>query len=42
MRQAWEALKEEAKNIVPISPCDYRPCMFSLINRFEIYWCIFN
>lgn len=38
---AYEVLKDGADIQVPIGPCDYSPCMFSLIDRFGVFWCVF-
>ena len=41
VRQAYDMLKEGAIIKNPIGPCDYSLCMFSLIDKFGVYWCIF-
>lgn len=38
---AYEILKEGAEIQVPLGPSFYSPCMFSLIDRFGIKWCLF-
>ena len=39
--KAYEVLKDGADVQVPAGPCDYSPCMFSLIDRFGVFWCMF-
>lgn len=41
VRQAYEILKEGALVQNAIGSCDYSPCMFSLVDKFGVYWCIF-
>ena len=41
VKKAYEVLREEATICIPMGPCDYSPCMFSLIDKFGVYWCIF-
>lgn len=41
VRNAYEVLKNEATICVPIGPCDYSPCMFSLVDKFGVFWCLF-
>ena len=41
VRNAYEILKDGATVCVPMGPCDYSPCMFSLIDKFGVYWCLF-
>lgn len=41
VKKAYEVLKDEAIIHVPIGPCDYSPCMFSLVDKFGVYWCLF-
>ncbi|MBD5477399.1 MAG: hypothetical protein HDR17_15705 [Lachnospiraceae bacterium] len=38
---AYEVLKDGAIIHVPIGPCDYSPCMFSLVDKFGVFWCLF-
>ena len=40
--RAYEVLKEGAKMVCDIGPCPYSTCMFSLFDRFGVYWCVFN
>ncbi len=39
--KAYEVLKDGADIRIPIGPCDYSPCIFSLIDKFGVYWCVF-
>lgn len=41
VRHAYEMLKAGAAIDVPIGPCDYSSCMFSLVDRFGVFWCLF-
>ncbi len=41
VKNAYEVLKNEATIHVPIGPCDYSPCMFSLVDKFGVFWCLF-
>ena len=41
VRNAYEVLKTGAIIHVPIGPCDYSPCMFSLVDKFGVFWCLF-
>lgn len=41
MKNAYEVLKDGATIQIPIGPCDYSPCMFSLVDKFGVYWCLF-
>ncbi len=41
VKNAYEVLKDRATICIPIGPCDYSPCMFSLIDKFGVYWCLF-
>lgn len=41
VERAYAVLKEGAAIHVPLGPCDYSPCMFSLTDRFGICWCLF-
>ena len=41
--KAYEVLKNEAKKIdYPLGPCDFSPCMASVIDKFGVFWCIFT
>ena len=39
---AYDALKNGADIVCDIGPCEYSECMFSLFDRFGVYWCVFN
>ncbi|MBE6883777.1 MAG: VOC family protein [Ruminococcaceae bacterium] len=41
VRKAYEVLRDGAEIHFPIGPCDYSSCMFSLIDKFGVYWCLF-
>jgi len=41
VQKAYEVLKNGATICVPIGPCDYSPCMFSLVDKFGVFWCLF-
>ena len=41
VKHAYEVLKNEAAIHVPLGPCDYSPCMFSLVDKFGVFWCLF-
>lgn len=41
VKKAYEVLKDGATIYIPIGPCDYSTCMFSLIDKFGVYWCLF-
>jgi len=41
--KAYEILKDGAKRIDGLlGSCEFSPYMFSLIDKFNIYWCIFT
>lgn len=39
--KAYETLKDGARALYPLSPCEYSPMMFDLIDKYGIRWCIF-
>ncbi len=41
VKKAYEVLKDGAVVHIPIGPCDYSPCMFSLVDKFGVSWCLF-
>lgn len=41
VERAYAVLREGAAIHVPLGPCDYSPCMFSLTDRFGVCWCLF-
>jgi PhnB protein len=40
--RAYHALSVGAEVTDPLGPCFYSPCMFSLIDRFGVSWCLFT
>ncbi len=40
--RAYEVLKEGADVSDPIGPTFYSSCMFSLVDRFGVSWCLFT
>jgi len=40
--KAYDVLKNDAEIICPLGRCDYAETMFSLVDRFGIYWCVFD
>jgi len=42
VKRIYEFLKEGAKKFdCSIGPCEWSPCMFSLVDQFGVHWCIF-
>lgn len=41
VQKAYEILSVGAQIDCPLSPCDWSPCMFSLIDKFGVNWCLF-
>ncbi len=41
VKRAYEKLKVGAEILHPIGPCFFSPCMFGLIDRFGVNWCLF-
>ena len=41
VRHAYQVLRDGAAVETPIGPCDWSPCMFSLVDRFGVSWCLF-
>lgn len=41
VRHAYAALQPGAKIIESIGACPYSECMFALIDRFGVHWCVF-
>ena len=41
IKHAYDVLTDGATTCTPMGPCDYSPCMFSLIDKFGRYWCLF-
>ena len=42
VEKAYEALKEGARILFPLGPCDFSSCLVDLIDRFGVRWCIFT
>jgi len=40
VKKAYEVLKDEARILYEMGPCDWSPLMFGLIDKFGINWCI--
>ncbi len=41
VKKAYDRLKAGAAIDTPIGPCSYSPCMFSLTDKFGVFWCLF-
>ena len=41
VKNTYEVLKDGATIHCPIGACDYSPCMFSLVDKFGVFWCVF-
>ncbi len=41
VKNAYEALKEGADIAYPLGECFYSKCMFGLVDRFGVNWCMF-
>lgn len=41
VQKAYNTLKDGAKIIYPLSPCDYSTLMVDLIDKYGVRWCIF-
>lgn len=42
VHKAYEVLKEDALILYPIGPVNFSPCMFGLIDKFGVNWCLFE
>lgn len=42
VKHAYEILKDGAQMVASIGECPFSKCMFALIDKFGIYWCIFS
>ncbi|MHB1483346.1 MAG: VOC family protein [Saccharofermentanales bacterium] len=42
VKHAYEVLKDGAEIVSPIGECPFGKCMFALIDRFGVNWCIFS
>ena len=41
VKKAYEILKEGAQVLFPLGPCFFSSCMFGLIDKFGVNWCLF-
>ena len=41
VQKIYNVLKNEAKIISPLGPCDYSPLETDLIDKFGVRWCVF-
>ena len=41
VQKAYDTLKDGAKIICPLSPCNYSTLMVDLIDKYGVRWCIF-
>lgn len=41
VQKAYDTLKEEAKVVYPLGPCDYSVLMVDLIDKYGVRWCLF-
>ena len=41
VKKAYDVLKENAKILIPLAPCEYSPLMADLIDQYGIRWCLF-
>jgi PhnB protein len=41
VQKAYNTLKDDAKIIYPLSPCEYSTLMVDLIDKYGVRWCIF-
>ena len=41
LRQAYEVLREGARVLMPLAPCEYSPLMADLIDKYGVRWCLF-
>lgn len=42
VKHVYEVLRTGSKIVCPIGECPFSSCMFALIDKFGVYWCIFN
>ena len=42
IHKAYEVLKEGAKITHPLGPGSYSSCMFNLIDKFGVNWCLYE
>ena len=41
VKKAYEVLKIDAQIGFPLGPCEWSPCMFGLVDKFGVNWCLF-
>jgi PhnB protein len=42
VKHAYEVLKDGAEILCPLGECSYSKCMFALIDKFGVSWCLFT
>ena len=42
LKKAYEVLKNNAEILFPLGPCEFSPCMADLIDKFGVWWCLFE
>lgn len=42
IHKAYEVLNEDAIVLYPLGPVSFSPCMFGLIDKFGVNWCLFE
>ena len=42
VRKAYEVLREDAVILYPMGPVSFSPCMFGLVDKFGVNWCVFE
>lgn len=42
VKHTYKVLDDGAKIVSPIGECPFSKCMFALIDKFGVNWCIFN
>lgn len=41
VKSAYEVLKDGAKIDYPLGPCFFSSCMFGIVDKFGVNWCLF-
>ena len=41
VRKIYNVLKDEAKVVSPLEPCDYSPLQTVITDKFGVCWCVF-
>ena len=41
VKRIYDVLKDEARSVSPLEPCDYSPLNAVLVDKFGVWWCIF-